>query len=93
MPVVLGGSAGLSKFFVLMMHPSCDFGPLYFPNSLGSIERQTLTCGHVVGEMVPTTTSQNVIPIVTLNAAKIVPHARYDLTDYTTHEGWHGSEY
>ena len=86
--VVLGEStAGLSKHFVLMMHPldSCDSGPPLLPK-LAWFHR--VTANHLW-----TCCRRDGYPIATLNAAKIVHHARYYLTDYTTHEGWYGSEH
>jgi hypothetical protein len=77
--VVLGESAGLSKNFVLMMHPSCDSGPPLLPKLTwfhyeGPIE----SCGHVVGEMV-STTSQKPQGYPNHDCyPQLVSHARYD---------------
>ena len=90
--VGFGESAGfkLSKNFVfddvLMVHLSWLWAPFTSQTHLVRLWRfrsvwKPLARGHIVGEMVSTTTGQNPnsIPITILSAAKIVPHARYEL--------------
>ena len=87
--VVLGESAGLSKNFVLMMHPSRDSGPTLLPKLTWFHYEGPVECdSHSLVEMLserwcPQQPAKNreAILITTLNAVKIVPHARYELTD------------
>ena len=89
--VVLGKSAGLSKIFILMMHPSRDSGPPFLPklnwfHYEGSIkcDSHSLQVVDMLSEMLPTYNQPKTATLSNrhLNAAKIVTHARYELTDY-----------
>ena len=94
--VVLGESAGLSKNFI-MMHPSRDFGPSLLPK-LAWFHRVTAihlwTCCRRDGahNNQPETETLSQSPPST-QLKSFVHHARYDLTNYTTHKGWYGSEH
>jgi F-box-like len=88
--VVLGESesAGLSKNFVLMMHPSRDSGPPLLPKLTSFHYEGPVECdSHSLVDMLSerwcaqSAKNRNAIPIATLNTAKIVSHARYELTD------------
>ena len=89
--VVLGKSAGLSKIFILMMHPSRDSGPPFLPklnwfHYEGSIkcDSHSLQVVDMLSEMLPTYNQPKTATLSNrhLNATKIVTHARYELTDH-----------
>ena len=78
---------GLSKIFVLMMHSSRDSEPLLLPKLTWFHYEGSVDCDShslVNGEMVPATTSPKTATLSQSppNVAKIVTHARYELTDH-----------
>jgi hypothetical protein len=86
--VVVGESAGLSKNFVSMMHPSRDSGPPLLPKLTWFHYEGPVACdSHSLVDMLserwspPPATNGNAISIATLNTAEIVSHGRYELTD------------
>ncbi|KIM44059.1 hypothetical protein M413DRAFT_443120 [Hebeloma cylindrosporum] len=86
--IVVGESAGLSKNFVSVMHPSRDPGPPLLPKLTwfhyeGSVECDSHSLVDMLSERwrPQQAKNDNAVPIAILNTAEIVSRARYELPD------------
>jgi hypothetical protein len=88
--VVFGESAGLSKNFVMLLHPSADSGPSLLPKLTqfryeGPVECDSHSLVEMLSERWCPQPSKNrntgPLAIAILSVAEIISRARYELTD------------